>query len=401
MQRIATDHLAALPHARTTLEKAQLQAALGDSLHARNPELFIDRFGDPRWMTDLSLPVGFRSSVVCAEGALLLVKCLTSPNLRALVVTPAQLHAVPDLTLRQSWETITGGDRAPFPLTWIEVGGDLLVDVQALGGTTWESTGTDTKLHRLLGFMLNDFADGSALVMQAVMQEVEAVTPGVRRFGADLNPGVKLVIPRTPTAFDGARLDGATVVLRGVADDHEELLHGGEDAPFFIEAARSFQHPDGEGGATMDRENGMLVVLTEGWLPYVAGLLMLLGSTNVDAGRDPEQMSREQRRAVKRGAVEPDFILVRQRRTRRADGGEPTGRHLTKRHEVRGHFKHWGEGTRAYELSDPAKRRHSSDRGHHVRYWTPPHVRGPQDAPLIIRPRKLSGTVNNRKDAAA
>jgi len=385
MSRIATDFLAAAPGARRALEQAQRQIAFANHMRTRRPELFQPET-NPRWMFDRTLNPGFRQTVALAEASAHLRAGLTRDDLRILVVPSQQIRELPEMTPGDTWQAVMDGERLPFPCMWIETTGSQIEMVAPETDRegkplNWPSTGTPYKLMHVLGFLVEDFED-SLLFQPVMLEDVAGASPeiaaGVKHDGQDLNPTSTLVIPRDPISYSGPLLDAATVVLRENTPDG-----------FIVESAPCGWIRKGD-QKVADPEIAPILGMAEGLMPALGGLLMLLSSVNVDTQKDRLALPRDARRAVKRGAVEPMFVYIRQRRRKSDGGGSETGRKLQVRHEVRGHFKHYGPDTRIYQAADPKQRRFDPERGWHVRYWTRPHVRGPEDAPLRIKPRRLS-----------
>lgn len=385
MARVATDFLAATPQARKALEQAQRLVTTTNAIRKARPELFGTQM-NPRWMTDRRLPNGVRSSIVMGEAAGHLVAGLTDEDLRLLVLPKGQIGELPEIGASDVWREIRAGDRMPFPVMWIETPG-LHIDLVTSSGAQWPSTGTPEKGMKVLGFMVWDEPDHLRFMLVMLEQDAgndsSPVHPSVvRGHGHDLNPGCVFVVPRDDTSYEGAYLDGATIVARDL---------GPGDDGFLMEACPAFWQRPKDGVAEIDPECGGIAAVTEAWMGVLGGIMALLSSVNVEQKpitHNPD-IPRDIRRAVKRGAREPDFIYIRQRRVKSESGSTETGRKLTVRHEVRGHFKHYGPDTRIYQAADPKLRRFSPDRGWHVRYWTRPFVRGPEDAPLRIKPRKI------------
>jgi hypothetical protein len=127
-------------------------------------------------------------------------------------------------------------------------------------------------------------------------------------------------------------------------------------------------------------------------LPAQAALsaLRLLDAVNVDLA--PADLSRPaRRRAAREGA---DIALEVVIRTSRRDSPQSTGTiDWQHRWMVRGHWKHFSKGP--VFNANPRKRVIDAKHGECVKVWCPPFVKGPDDAPLILKARR----VDHRLDA--
>lgn len=102
---------------------------------------------------------------------------------------------------------------------------------------------------------------------------------------------------------------------------------------------------------------------------------------------------RDRKRAEKRGWPIAQQVVIRPS-TRRRDGERtpPSGEeaHYSHRFWVRGHFKHFPIGTRMADvrpdLVRPCPRSDAATNcGFCRRVWTPPFIKGPEDAPLVLK----------------
>lgn len=116
-------------------------------------------------------------------------------------------------------------------------------------------------------------------------------------------------------------------------------------------------------------------------------LLYLLDSENVDLA--PMPVSRQVRRKAEREGGEIAWTVhVRTSTKSNAEKGDGSADY-SHRFEVRGNFAHYGPGTRLYETSAPEKIRPCARCGTCRRVWRPPHVKGPENKPLVIKVRRL------------
>lgn len=125
------------------------------------------------------------------------------------------------------------------------------------------------------------------------------------------------------------------------------------------------------------------------WLrsPALAAIsaLRLLDAVNVDLADVP--LPRPARRRAARENAQPALIVnVRSSHS----GSTATGNGATvgwrQRWTVRGHWKHFGEHT-AVARRHPSRVLEVPGHGRCVKVWCPPHVKGPDDKPLILKSR--------------
>ena len=378
MRRIRSDFLAACPDTQRTFERLQSQVFSTDAFMRRNPGLGGNGVFEPRWFHDRTLPHGVRTMIAMTESARYAIAGLADPDMRPIIVSASQfpgLFTGTDPLL--AYEMIRDGERMPFPLTWFEVHG---INVDFAGR---EHAGGEVKefVLDLAGVLARDEDD--CLYFTPVFSE-RLPEPSGR-----LAVGTTFAIPREGQPVSKT-LDGGMAIVRGIGSR-------GEDS-FNMETCGAYFMRQEDGTVTTDDELGLLIGVSETTLPLVAGLAMLYSSVNVEPREIPdEDLTREQRRAVKRGAKAPLYTYVRQRRSRSAAANPGTGRKLRFRTEVAGHFKHWGSETRMYRVAPPSKHRLDGVHGWHVRYWSPPHVRGPEDAPLRLRVRRFGRDAPERQ----
>lgn len=129
------------------------------------------------------------------------------------------------------------------------------------------------------------------------------------------------------------------------------------------------------------------------WLlvPAVAAVsaLRLLDAVNVSLIDMP--LARAARRRAEREGAKPALMVDIASGRSTGHGGSDTLAHIDWQHRwtVRGHWKHFGEGT-------PIARRHPSrvldvpGHGRCVKVWCPPFVKGPADKPLIFKTRTVA-----------
>ena len=116
----------------------------------------------------------------------------------------------------------------------------------------------------------------------------------------------------------------------------------------------------------------------------IAGVLTFLESANVEL-IDAIPLPRSHKAA----GVPHYEVVVRQGKKRLVypDGHQPTSADWSHRWEVCGHFKHFRRGV-VFD-SNAERRIHTTDGDEFVRIWCPPHVKGPEDKPLIPKTRKV------------
>lgn len=123
-----------------------------------------------------------------------------------------------------------------------------------------------------------------------------------------------------------------------------------------------------------------------------ASVLMLLESSNVELVDVP--LTRQVRRAAERDQAKIALTVKirigrRQYRSPLTDAERRGGSQWSHRREVRGHFKHYGPGTRIFDAASAEKVMRDDERGEHVRVWCPSFVQGPEDKPLIPKRREV------------
>lgn len=113
-------------------------------------------------------------------------------------------------------------------------------------------------------------------------------------------------------------------------------------------------------------------------------VLWFLDSANVELAE--ASPSRQERRAIERkGGRVAMTVQVRQRKVRPASQSSGNRIEFNHRFEVRGHYKHVTHGPHA----KPDKLKPCPRCGVCRREWVPPHVKGPEDKPLIPKVRAL------------
>lgn len=116
----------------------------------------------------------------------------------------------------------------------------------------------------------------------------------------------------------------------------------------------------------------------------IAGALVFLESANVDLVDAVPLPKGHQAFGI------PHFeVVVRQsqRRLVYQDGYQPAEIARSHRWEVRGHFKHFRRGSTFDKNVDHRVR--TADGDEFVRIWCPPHVKGPEDKPLVPKIRRV------------
>lgn len=117
-------------------------------------------------------------------------------------------------------------------------------------------------------------------------------------------------------------------------------------------------------------------------------VIYLLDSVNVELA--PVPVSRQVRRQAERKGAELAWsVAVRPPRTQEGDPKGGGSRSHSHRFEVRGNFAHHQEGSWLYTHSDPSDIRPCPRCGTCRRVWRPPHTKGPTDAPLVVKVRRI------------
>jgi len=164
----------------------------------------------------------------------------------------------------------------------------------------------------------------------------------------------------------------------------------------------------------LDSERGCVEIVTTqpdsgardgrwGWVVYggerALAALYFLESANVLLAQP--QVSRQTRRASERTETPIAQRVYVRAPTRRSRGDEDgRRREYSHRFEVRGHYRHFGAGTRLYRAvarDQPDKLLDVPSRGSCVRVWCPPFIKGPADKPLVVKSRTL---LAGKRDAA-
>lgn len=119
----------------------------------------------------------------------------------------------------------------------------------------------------------------------------------------------------------------------------------------------------------------------------VARTTFLLDAANVELTDIPP--SRQIRRNAARKGAQIAFT-VRVRQSSRRPVPRENGEHVSWSHrwEVRGHYKHFTKGS---HTKDESKLAPCPQHGMCRREWSPPHVKGPEDKPLIPKVRVVDG----------
>lgn len=117
-------------------------------------------------------------------------------------------------------------------------------------------------------------------------------------------------------------------------------------------------------------------------------ILYFLDTPNIEIVDAP--LTRQIRRQAERsGATIAQTIFVKhsQRRSKQRDG-DAESIDYSHQFEVRGHWKYYPKGTRTADAR-PDLLRFVPGRGMCRKIWCPPFVKGPEDAPLVIKTRRL------------
>lgn len=112
-------------------------------------------------------------------------------------------------------------------------------------------------------------------------------------------------------------------------------------------------------------------------------VLSWLESVNVDLG-EPELTKSQRARAKRKGQAVALTVKVRSPKSKSVKRGG--SRNYSHRFEVAGHYMHFPEGTKVAD-ADPTKLSFVPGRGFVRKVWCPPHVKGPEDKPLIPKVR--------------
>lgn len=295
---------------------------------------------------------------------------MSDPAARVVMVTPEQFLGLP--LPDDPWE-FAFDVRPPFPVTYFDLAGPsgLGIPINLYNppeSNTLPQGSGEPWTAWLCGVIFVEHSD--ALGVIPILRERKT-----------LPHGLHVLIPSCVAYYVGDPPEGV-----GICD---VLVTGGMGGGF-SEIVCADIGAEGDEGKPMRDHYFQARDLASRCLP----LLMLLESVNVDLEEAPLRPKQE-KTARRKARVRPLIVAV-QRKTRRtptASTGEPT-RKLTVQFEVRGHFKHFGPGTQVYRAAErcqPEKIRDRPGRGPCVRYWCPPYVKGPVDAPLILKARRISG----------
>lgn len=283
---------------------------------------------------------------------------MSDPNTRVVMVTPEQFKGLPtpDNALEFALDV-----KPPFPITYFDLAGP-----SGMGGVPIElcnpseedgGTGREWVTY-LTGVIFVEHSD--ALSVIPILRERKT-----------LKHGMHILVPSCVGYYAGEPLEKIT--LCDVLVTAEGVIAADVESKMLKDHHRTAKH------------------LAAQCLP----LLMLLESVNVDL-EDAPLKPKQAKVAQQKARTRPLVVAVR-RKTRRAPkvatGAEPI-RKLSVQVEVRGHFKHHGPGTpvfKAAERCQPEKIKTRAGRGPCVRFWCPPFIMGPVDAPLVIKARRISG----------
>ena len=163
------------------------------------------------------------------------------------------------------------------------------------------------------------------------------------------------------------------------------------------------------GGPLPPAPDGLVLVEGDGWAawtvelkdpdmwtrlwvvaPAIAAISALRVLDAVNVGLVDIALPRPARRRADREGAKPaltvDITTGRHGSASASEGHSVEWRH---RWTVRGHWKHFGEGT-AVARRHPSRVMDVPGHGRCVRVWCPPHVKGPADKPLVLKTRVVS-----------
>jgi hypothetical protein len=170
------------------------------------------------------------------------------------------------------------------------------------------------------------------------------------------------------------------------------VIKGASDHVLSAPPVLAAAHPDHRGMAAVDLSHdqkfSQMVNAGDRGAKDLQEIIVDAGGVivNVDLVEAPLS-PRQRKREAKKGRRIALTVQVRQPKTR------PVGRNGTAnyshRFEVRGHYMHFPGGTKLAD-ADPAKLSFVPGRGFVRKVWCPPHVKGPQDKPLVPKVRVVA-----------
>ncbi len=294
---------------------------------------------------------------------------MSDPGSRVVMVTPEQFKGLP--RPENAWE-LSREVKPPFPITYFDLAGPsgLGTEIQLRNPTDdFPNSGKDWTAW-LCGVIFMEHAD--ALSVLPILRERKSLPNGLHVLVPAVVSYVHGEVPDGLTASDVGVLDGDKIAVPSIA--HQKTASG--------------QHP-------LMSNFLQAGTLADRCLP----LLMLLESVNVDLAEAPLTPKQVRKAEQKKRKLPLVVAFRRSRKVYPRSAGEPKS-HLTVQFEVIGHFKHHGEGTPIFKaaLRDRPEKIRDYPRNHHrygtgqcVRYWVPSHVKGPEDAPLVLKARRICG----------
>ena len=119
------------------------------------------------------------------------------------------------------------------------------------------------------------------------------------------------------------------------------------------------------------------------------GVAALRWLESVNVSLQPMRLTgKAQKRAARKGQQIPLTVTVRQ--PKQTSKRDPSGERANYSHrfEVRGHYMHFSHGP-IFDATEPANICDVPGIGPCRRVWCPPHVKGPQDRPLVVKRREV------------
>jgi hypothetical protein len=219
---------------------------------------------------------------------------------------------------------------------------------------------------------------------------------------AELTEGAALVAPShgTVESLDTLRVRGCLLVQDAAGDNSDNLYavpftnsrngqasiaaHGVGVVGGKIGAIETVCIP----GLSLESELGQWSVgATFHLFERAVAVLSWLESANVEI-TDAPMSAKGRATAEKKGQRIALTVRVTPPKSRRQPSNPDNARNYSHRFEVRGHYMHFGEDTRIGG-ADPTKLSFVPGRGFVRKVWCPPHVKGPENKPLIPKVRTI------------
>jgi hypothetical protein len=295
-----------------------------------------------------------------------------------LIVDSAQANVIPDWDRHNPDEARTYLEyiQLPFDPLFIDFGSDGLrfslgetavIDFQIYGAQVW--TEHDELYMEIFG---NFVWKGDR----------DPIRVGAEKNGV-LTPGQQYTCFGTPPTTGEKKLEGGYVYYGNFAEHFSPPWPG----------YGAWWRDDSSVGTSI----GTLATTCFGMMAYrVLAVLFWLESANIlveELAITPQRekkLAKMERRGKSRPAI-PHVVRVKPPKTRRKS--TPTGdtRNYAYRFEVAGHYMHFPQDTQMGRAAGD-KLVYDEAHGWHRRIWCPPHVKGPENKPLVVKTRMVGNT---------